>query len=559
MTSGVRHAASLAGSRSDTSVPWGSTARTVSCAPTSSARSRMPRIPLESLAASAGRADAVVAHDQDHAAVVVRFERQRHATGARVPDHVGQALLGDAVDDELLLGREREVAREAGAGPPGRHVRRPSCTAPAGRSGARARPALPGAAAARSAGPPPPPPARPPGARSTSARTSSGARRASVSPRRISPVSSWPISSCSSRAMRRRSASWAASARRPLSRRSPSSRSSISLKASASATTSASPRRGIDPLAGSERVDLVHHLRERRAAARALAAGRRGRSAASRRTRQRMTASSVMRGRYGHGDRRQHQHGHGEADHDHVGEKQPAEQGRAVHAGTAPRPLLRDGRCDSHGHLTIVTHGSRIRRRACSLHRRPAPDGDSCPWRPHPDSRRLWDEPARSTQAHLAAHARRLRAARRPPRRLRRVRDRDLPELLRDARGFVASDAEEEIAQIREDHLFVETRIAHLEALLRDARVVADGEAPGIAFPGRVVEVEYTRSGKSATYRIAGTGGPGGPAIVSAGSPVGGAYRPGCRRCRRGGAPGRTRRRAADRLCRRGEAGRAAA
>jgi hypothetical protein len=50
---------------------------------------------------------------------------------------------------------------------------------------------------------------------------------------------------------------------------------------------------------------------------------------------------------------------------------------------------------------------------------------------------------------------------------LRRVRDRDLPELLRDARGFVASDAEDEIAQIREDHVFVEARIAHLEALLR--------------------------------------------------------------------------------------------
>jgi transcription elongation factor GreA len=104
---------------------------------------------------------------------------------------------------------------------------------------------------------------------------------------------------------------------------------------------------------------------------------------------------------------------------------------------------------------------------------------------------------------------------------LRRVRDRDLPELLRDARGFVASDAEEEIAQIREDHRFVETRIAHIEALLRDAHVVADGEAPGIAFPGRVVEVEYVRSGKLATYRITGTGGPGGPAIVSAASPVG--------------------------------------
>jgi transcription elongation GreA/GreB family factor len=73
---------------------------------------------------------------------------------------------------------------------------------------------------------------------------------------------------------------------------------------------------------------------------------------------------------------------------------------------------------------------------------------------------------------------------------LRRVRDRDLPELLRDARGFVASDAEEEIAQIREDHVFVEARIAHLEALLRDAHVIADGEAPDVAFPGRVVDVE---------------------------------------------------------------------
>ena len=98
------------------------------------------------------------------------------------------------------------------------------------------------------------------------------------------------------------------------------------------------------------------------------------------------------------------------------------------------------------------------------------------------------------------------------------MRDRDLPGLLRDARGFVASDAEEEIAQIREDHVFVETRIARLEALLRDAHVIDDGEAPGMAFPGRVVEVEYTRSGKLASYRI---GGAGGPSTVSAGSPVG--------------------------------------
>ena len=104
---------------------------------------------------------------------------------------------------------------------------------------------------------------------------------------------------------------------------------------------------------------------------------------------------------------------------------------------------------------------------------------------------------------------------------LRRVRDRDLPELLRDARDFVASDAEEEMAQIREDHVFVQARIAHLEALLRDAHVIVDGDAPGIAFPGRIVDVEYTRSGKRATYRIAGAGRAGGPGTVSAGSPVG--------------------------------------
>jgi transcription elongation factor GreA len=104
---------------------------------------------------------------------------------------------------------------------------------------------------------------------------------------------------------------------------------------------------------------------------------------------------------------------------------------------------------------------------------------------------------------------------------LRRVRDRDLRELLRDARGFVASDAEEEIAQIRDDHVFVEARIAHLEALLRDAHVIADADAPDVAFPGRVVDVEHTRNGKLATYRIASAGGGARPGVVSAGSPVG--------------------------------------
>ena len=92
---------------------------------------------------------------------------------------------------------------------------------------------------------------------------------------------------------------------------------------------------------------------------------------------------------------------------------------------------------------------------------------------------------------------------------------------MREARGFVASDAEEEIAQIRDDHVFVEARIAHLEALLRDAHVITDSEAPDVAFPGRVVDVEYTRNGRLATYRIASAGSAARPGTVSAGSPVG--------------------------------------
>ena len=74
------------------------------------------------------------------------------------------------------------------------------------------------------------------------------------------PVSTWPISSCSSRAIRRRSASCAASARRPLSRRSPSSRSSISLNASASAATSASASVTVHALTRRERIDPSHHV-----------------------------------------------------------------------------------------------------------------------------------------------------------------------------------------------------------------------------------------------------------------------------------------------------------
>jgi transcription elongation factor GreA len=69
--------------------------------------------------------------------------------------------------------------------------------------------------------------------------------------------------------------------------------------------------------------------------------------------------------------------------------------------------------------------------------------------------------------------------------------------------------------------VFVHARIAQLEALLRDAHVIADGEAPDVAVPGRLVDVEYTRNGRLATYRIAGAGSAAHQGTVSAGSPVG--------------------------------------
>ena len=84
------------------------------------------------------------------------------------------------------------------------------------------------------------------------------------------PVSTWPTSSCRPRAIRSRSASWAASARWPLSRRSASSRSSIWLNAR---TISTDLEAAVldQPLSRPEQVDRAHPLdepvdrRERRA------------------------------------------------------------------------------------------------------------------------------------------------------------------------------------------------------------------------------------------------------------------------------------------------------
>lgn len=107
--------------------------------------------------------------------------------------------------------------------------------------------------------------------------------------------------------------------------------------------------------------------------------------------------------------------------------------------------------------------------------------------------------------------------------RLREVRDRDLPGLLRDARTFVASDAAEEVIQIHEDQAVVNARIAHLTELLRRASIVADDESPHLVSLGRSVEVEYVGSGKVVTYHVAGIPAHNGARTVSAGSPIGAA------------------------------------
>jgi transcription elongation factor GreA len=108
-------------------------------------------------------------------------------------------------------------------------------------------------------------------------------------------------------------------------------------------------------------------------------------------------------------------------------------------------------------------------------------------------------------------------------RRLREVRDRDLPGLLREARTFVASDAVEEMIQISEDQAVVGARIGRLEALLRTARVVEDDVAAHVVALGRSVQLEYLRTGHVATYRVAGVPQQFGSGTVSAASPLGAA------------------------------------
>lgn len=107
--------------------------------------------------------------------------------------------------------------------------------------------------------------------------------------------------------------------------------------------------------------------------------------------------------------------------------------------------------------------------------------------------------------------------------RLREIRDHDLPDLMREARTFVASDAVEELIQVQDDHAVVAARIGRLEELLRTARLVDDDLGAQVVTLGRSVEVEYVRTGKVTTYRIAGVAPSSGSGAVSAASPIGSA------------------------------------
>jgi transcription elongation factor GreA len=118
------------------------------------------------------------------------------------------------------------------------------------------------------------------------------------------------------------------------------------------------------------------------------------------------------------------------------------------------------------------------------------------------------------TAAEFAAYERELRE-------LRDNRSQTLPELMREARSFVAADAAEEIAQIEERQAVIDARIARLADLLSRATVVSDSEATDVVTLGSTVELEYERTKRRMTYRLTGAATGAGSRAVSAASPVG--------------------------------------
>ncbi len=120
------------------------------------------------------------------------------------------------------------------------------------------------------------------------------------------------------------------------------------------------------------------------------------------------------------------------------------------------------------------------------------------------------------SQAEYAAHEAELA-------RLRVARDQLVPAQLREARTYVAADAVEEIAHIQEEQAVIDSRIARIEDLLRDATVVDGDNAEDVVTLGSLVEVEYGPSRKPMTLRVTGATVSSEPGSVSSRSPVGAA------------------------------------
>ncbi len=198
--------------------------RDVSRAPISTARSRIPRMPAPRSRRPPG-CRAVVAHDQRRRPVVRVQDEHRPASprdGPRwsaSPGRRGRRRAPPRRRARRARGRGRRVFRPAG---PARAARSSGRGRRAPRRSWRAIPRATSRALADRL------------AQALEVLVRRAARPAARLAAISSPVRIWPTSSCSSRAIRRRSAS-CGQRRRPLSRRSLSSRSSMSLNASASA------------------------------------------------------------------------------------------------------------------------------------------------------------------------------------------------------------------------------------------------------------------------------------------------------------------------------------
>ena len=136
------------------------------------------------------------------------------------------------------------------------------------------------------------------------------------------------------------------------------------------------------------------------------------------------------------------------------------------------------------------------------------------PYDPGPNDPRTAAPQLLLTAVEHAAHVRELE-------RLRAIRDHELPAQLREVRTYVTADANEESTRLQEEQGVVHARIASLEDLLSSATILPDGAAGDVVSLGSVVEVAYPRTARTATYHLTGTGTGGGPASVSARSPVG--------------------------------------